>query len=88
MRHNFYQRGWNQDKKVGGGSRRLNGAAMANYWVEQDQGRATDREWRHPGLFPSREKPTDNKPRNGRCEGSDDHSGRTRRGHRLDGATP
>ena len=41
----------------------------------------TARKWRHPGLLPLRKKPPDKKLRTGRCQDSEEKSGRTRKGN-------
>ena len=59
----------------------MNCAGMENYWGERVSGRATDREWRRPGLSPSREKLLNKKPKTGRCQYLEEKSGRAWQGN-------
>ena len=54
---------------------------MAKYRRERGPGRATDREWRRPGLSPFREKPPDKKNKHQKMLGYGGATIRTRQGH-------
>ena len=73
----------------GGYSGNLDGTGKSKYRRKRGPGRATAREWRRPGLSPSREKIPDKKTRTGRFWDLDETSGRMRQVHRgAEGPVP